>query len=88
MELYKQQSSFHACGNGYDSNVAPWLDLHPFKESGELSTSPKEVRDTFSCFNEMTTTKLSQLVFLSACMEEALRMYPPHVLQKKQETRL
>ena len=36
-----------------------------------------EVRSSFSSFEDMTMTKLSQLDYLGACIEEGLRLYPP-----------
>jgi hypothetical protein len=63
-------------GTDTTATLLPGLTCILSRNPEKLARLPKEARDTFSCFND-TTTKLSQLVFLSACMEEALRMYPP-----------
>lgn len=47
------------------------------KNPVQLERLTKEVRSAFSSMDDMTMTKLSQLEFLSACLEEGLRMYPP-----------
>jgi cytochrome P450 len=43
----------------------------------KLAHVTKEVKDTFSYFDDMTMLNLSQLELLNTCVEEGLRMYPP-----------
>ncbi|KIW45796.1 hypothetical protein, variant [Exophiala oligosperma] len=40
-------------------------------------TLVEEVRSTFPSEQDITSTKLQQMPYLNACVEEALRMYPP-----------
>jgi cytochrome P450 len=47
------------------------------KSPDKLQHLTKEVRDAFKNFEDITMTKLGQLQYLQACIEEGLRMYPP-----------
>ena len=47
------------------------------KHEKKLARLTQEIRSTFTNYEEMTTEKLFQMPYLSACVEEALRLYPP-----------
>lgn len=47
------------------------------KNPGKMQRLVDELRSSFSSFEDMTMTKLSQLDYLGACIEEGLRFYPP-----------
>jgi hypothetical protein len=47
------------------------------KSPEKLQRLTQEVRGAFPTFEDVTITKLSQLPYLQACIEEGLRMYPP-----------
>jgi hypothetical protein len=47
------------------------------KSPEKLQRVTQEVRDAFPTFEDVTISKLSQLSYLQACIEEGLRMYPP-----------
>jgi cytochrome P450 len=47
------------------------------KNPDKMHRLKSEVRGAFKNFEDMTTTKLSQLEYLQACIDEGLRMYPP-----------
>lgn len=47
------------------------------KNPQALHKLTKEIRETFQRADEITITRVSQCKYLSACIEEALRFYPP-----------
>lgn len=55
------------------SGLSYLLSQHPDKKQRLMD----EIRTTFSSTEEMTLTKLSQLPYLNACIEEGLRYYSP-----------
>lgn len=55
------------------SGLTYYLNQHPEK----LARLKNEVREAFTSIDDMTMVNLSQLPYLSACIEEGLRMYPP-----------
>ncbi|CAO2653949.1 Nn.00g106820.m01.CDS01 [Neocucurbitaria sp. VM-36] len=76
-ELLSNGSLFMLAGTETTATELSGLTYLLLKNPAHLGRLTKEVRSAFSSFDDMTMTKLSQLEFLNACLEEGLRLYPP-----------
>lgn len=47
------------------------------KNPKELEKATKEVRSTFGSEEEITLSSVNRLPYMFACLNEALRLYPP-----------
>jgi cytochrome P450 len=57
------------------SGLTYWITTNP----QALKNVQEEVRAAFSTEEEITMVSTGQLKYLNACLEEAMRMYPPVV---------
>lgn len=76
-ELHSNGTLFMLAGTETTATELSGLTYILLKNPEKLKRLVEEVRSAFSTFDDMTMTKLSQLEFLNACLEEGLRMYPP-----------
>lgn len=75
--LHSNGQIFMTGGTETISTEPSGLTYYPLKHPANLHQLTKEIRDAFSSFEDITMTKLSQLRYLQACIEEGLRLYPP-----------
>lgn len=76
-ELHSNGTLFMLAGTETTATELSGLTYLLLKNPEKLERLVKEVRGAFSSSDDMTMTKLSQLEYLNACLEEGLRMYPP-----------
>ncbi|KAJ4374948.1 hypothetical protein N0V83_002027 [Neocucurbitaria cava] len=76
-ELLSNGTLFMLAGTETTASELSGLTYLLLRNPAQLERLIKEVRSAFSSFDDMTMTKLSQLEFLNACLEEGLRLYPP-----------
>lgn len=74
-ELHINGALFMLAGTETTATLLSGLTHILLKEPKQLQRLVREVRGAFVSFDELTTTRLSQLGFLNACLEEGLRMY-------------
>lgn len=76
-ELQSNGQIFMLAGTETTATLLSGLTYMLLKHPDKLERVTREVRDAFKSFDDMTMTKLSQLSYLQACIEEGLRLYPP-----------
>ncbi|KAK4240414.1 cytochrome P450 [Achaetomium macrosporum] len=71
-------SPFLMIGGGETmSSLMPCLTYLLLKHPGVLQRLAKEIRETFASEADLTAEGILRLPYLGACIDEALRMYPP-----------
>ncbi|KAF2445636.1 cytochrome P450 [Karstenula rhodostoma CBS 690.94] len=76
-QLHSNASTFMTAGTETTATELSGITYYLYQQPEKLSRLKKEVRDAFASVDDMTMTKLSQLEYLNACIEEGLRVYPP-----------
>jgi cytochrome P450 len=76
-ELHSNGATFMLAGTETTATELSGLTYMLLKNPEKLDRLTKEVRAAFSTFDDITMTKLAQLSYLQACIEEGLRLYPP-----------
>lgn len=76
-ELYSNGTLFMLAGTETTATELSGLTYLLLKNPEKMRRLTSELRASFSSFADMTMTNLSQLEYLSACIEEGLRYYPP-----------
>ncbi|KAL1595171.1 hypothetical protein SLS60_009859 [Paraconiothyrium brasiliense] len=76
-QLHSNAATFMLAGTETTATELSGLTYHLHQRPEKLARLKKEVRDAFTSIEDMTMTKLSQLEYLNACIEEGLRIYPP-----------
>jgi cytochrome P450 len=76
-ELYNNASLFMIAGTETTATLLSGATYLLLQNPTRLARLTKEIRDTFKTFDDINLTTLSQLPYLTACLDEALRMYPP-----------
>lgn len=76
-ELYSNGTLFMLAGTETTATELSGLTYLLLKNPDKMHRLTEELRRSFSSFDDMTMTNLSQLEYLSACIEEGLRYYPP-----------
>ncbi|KAH7378272.1 benzoate 4-monooxygenase cytochrome P450 [Pyrenochaeta sp. MPI-SDFR-AT-0127] len=76
-ELHNNGLTFMVAGTETTATLLSGLTYLLLKNPIKLNRLTTEVRTAFSSFDDMTMSKLSQLTYLNACLNEGLRMYPP-----------
>jgi hypothetical protein len=76
-ELHSNGTTFMLAGTETTATLLSGLTYILLKNPEKMQRLVDEVRGAFSSSDDITMTKLSQLEFLNACLEEGLRMYPP-----------
>jgi cytochrome P450 len=76
-ELRSNGALFMLAGTETTATELSGLTYLLLKNPEKLGRLKREIRAAFSTLDDMTMTKLSQLSYLQACIEEGLRLYPP-----------
>jgi cytochrome P450 len=76
-ELHSNGALFMLAGTETTASLLSGLTYLLLNNPLKLARLRKEVREAFSSFEDMHMTRLSQLQYLQACIEEGLRLYPP-----------
>lgn len=76
-EMHSNGALFMLAGTETTATLLSGLTFLLLNNSAKLARLKKEVSGAFSSFDEMQITKLAQLPYLQACIEEGLRLYPP-----------
>lgn len=73
-ELYSNGTLFMLAGTETTATELSGVTYLLLKNPDKLARLVKEVREGFTSLRDMNITKLSQLTFMSACLEEGLRL--------------
>jgi cytochrome P450 len=76
-EMYSISSTFMTAGTETTATLLSGLTYMLLKHPQKMQTLVSELRETFSTRQAMTLETLASLEYLNACVDEALRMYPP-----------
>lgn len=76
-EIIKTSSILIMAGSETTATLLSGATFHLLKNPSTLETLTNEIRTSFLDAAEMTFTKLVNLPYLNACLQEALRIYPP-----------
>lgn len=76
-EMHSNGSLFMLAGTETTATQLSGLTYMLLKNPDKMKRLVSELRTSFSSFEDMTMTKLTQLDYLGACIEEGLRLYPP-----------
>jgi len=76
-EMHNNGSTFMGAGTETISTELSGLTYMLLKNPDKLRRLNSEIRGAFKNFEDITMTKLGQLEYLQACIDEGLRMYPP-----------
>lgn len=76
-ELHSNGALFMIAGTETTATLLSGLTYILLQNPAKLARLTAEIRGTCRTFDDLTMTTLSQLQYLQACIEEALRIYPP-----------
>jgi cytochrome P450 len=76
-EMHLNSSSFMIAGTETSATLLSGLNFYLLKNRRKYELLTDEIRNAFTTTHDMTFERLGQLKYLNACLEEALRMYPP-----------
>lgn len=76
-EMHSNGALFMFAGTETTATQLSGLTYLLLKNPDQMKRLIGEIRSSFESFEDMTMTKLSQLEYLGACIEEGLRLYPP-----------
>lgn len=76
-QLHSNASTFMLAGTETTATELSGITYYLHQQPEKLERLKKEVRHAFTSVDDMTMTKLSQLEYLNACIQEGLRIYPP-----------
>lgn len=76
-EMYSNASVFMVAGTETTATLLSGLTYLLLKNPSSMERLVKEIRTTFPTEADITIEKLQAMKYLHACIEEALRMYPP-----------
>jgi cytochrome P450 len=76
-EMHSNGALFMLAGTETTATQLSGLTYLLLKNPDQMKRLVGELRSSFESFEDMTMTKLSQLEYLGACIEEGLRLYPP-----------
>lgn len=79
-EMHSDAALFMLAGTETTATELSGMTHYLLKDPVRMERLKREIRDAFPTYEDMTMTKLSQLEYLGACIEEGLRMYPPVAL--------
>jgi cytochrome P450 len=77
LELYSNMSMMVLAGSETSATLLSGLVFHLLSNPEIYEKLTKEVRSAFSDTSDMTFRNEADLPYLNACIEEALRIYPP-----------
>lgn len=78
-EMHNNSSAFMMAGTETTATLRAGLTYHLLKHPEKMDKLVKEIRTSFHSESEMTITRMQHLEYLQACLDEALRVYPPSV---------
>ncbi|KAH7061556.1 cytochrome P450 [Macrophomina phaseolina] len=76
-EMQSSASTFMIAGTETTATLLSGLTFLLLKHPDVLEKLVREVRNTFSTADDIDISSLARLEYLNACIEEALRIYPP-----------
>lgn len=76
-EMYSISSTVMIAGTETTATLLSGLTYMLLKHPEKLKRLVSELRETFATRQSMTLEKLASLEYLNACIDEALRLYPP-----------
>ncbi|KAI8627216.1 cytochrome P450 [Xylariaceae sp. FL1651] len=78
-EMHTNSSAFMMAGTETTATLCAGLTYYLLKHPEKMNRLVKEIRMSFRSESEMTITRMQHLEYLQACLDEALRVYPPSV---------
>ncbi|KAF2141616.1 uncharacterized protein K452DRAFT_271236 [Aplosporella prunicola CBS 121167] len=76
-EMHGNAGTFMLAGSETTATLLSGLTFHLLKNPEKMNRLISEIRNTFHSKEDITLQGLMQLKYLHACLEEALRVYPP-----------
>ncbi|KAK4555501.1 hypothetical protein LTR86_007253 [Recurvomyces mirabilis] len=76
-EMYANSNIFMIAGTETTATLLSGLTYYLLTNPDKMVKLTHEIRSTFASEDEITMEKLQSLKYLSACLEEGLRMFPP-----------
>jgi cytochrome P450 len=76
-EIIKTSGTLIVGGSETSATLLSGIIFHLLKNPSTLEKLTTEIRTTFSDTAEINFVKLAKLQYLNACIQEALRIYPP-----------
>jgi cytochrome P450 len=76
-EMHSNSDLFILAGSETTATLLSGLTYHLLTNQETMAALVAEIRGTFSTDGDIDMQRLAGLPYLSACMQEALRMYPP-----------
>ena len=76
-EMYANANLFMVAGTETTATISAGLTYLLCKNPDVYDKLRKEIRETFSCQEEIGIEKVAAMPYLNACLKEALRVYPP-----------
>jgi cytochrome P450 len=78
-EMHTNSSAFMMAGTETTATLLSGLTYYLLKNPDKMDKLVKEIRTSFHSEEDMTIGRLQRLEYLQACLDEALRIYPPSV---------
>ncbi|PMD41851.1 cytochrome P450 [Hyaloscypha variabilis F] len=78
-EMHTNSSAFMMAGTETTATLLSGLTYYLLTNPGKMKKLVTEIRSSFQSEEEMTIGALQRLEYLQACLDEALRVYPPSV---------
>jgi cytochrome P450 len=76
-EMHSNANLFMIAGTETTATLLSGVTYHLLQNPAVLSAVVTEIRGTFASSEEINMQGLQQLKYLSACLQEGLRIYPP-----------
>ncbi|KAI9686690.1 MAG: hypothetical protein M1820_010577 [Bogoriella megaspora] len=76
-EMHMNSNLFMLAGTETTATLLSGLNYFLLKNPAKMDILVREIRGNFTSDDDMSLERLVQLKYLNACLEEALRMYPP-----------
>ncbi|KAL1967665.1 hypothetical protein VTN77DRAFT_2922 [Rasamsonia byssochlamydoides] len=76
-EMYANSITFMIAGTETTATLLSGLTYYLLTNPHTLERLTRQIREAFASDEEITMSRLAQLEYLQACLEEGLRMYPP-----------
>ena len=76
-EILESSGVLIVAGSETSATLLSGVMFHLLKNPSMLARLQNDIRTSFPDQEEMSMQKLAKLPYLNACLQEALRMYPP-----------
>jgi cytochrome P450 len=76
-EIIETSALLIVAGSETSATCLSGVMFYLLKNPATLDKLTNEIRNSFPDINEMSMQKLAKCQYLNACLQEALRMYPP-----------